>query len=206
LITLFYSEDIYRKELMLAFDVFQAAAFFNNFIIFNYIAYLNIIVVDDADTTLIAGLYLFNIIFKPFEGINLAIIDDHTIADYAHRIIAIDLAVGYITAGNGSYAGNFEYFAHFGITIQLLAYLRREHAFHGIFHFINGVIDDAEEPDIDLFILSHRSCIDGWPYLEANNDGIRGRSQQHIRFGDSSRAGMNDIHRHFFVAEFLQRS
>src|SRR5699024_12030760 len=129
LITLFYSEDIYRKELMLAFNVFQAATFFNNFIIFNYIAYLNIIVVNDADTTLITGLHLFNIIFKPFEGINLTVIYDHTIADYAHRIIAIDLAVGYITAGNGSYAGNFEYFAHFGITIQLLAYLRREHTF-----------------------------------------------------------------------------
>src|SRR5699024_4647334 len=147
--------------------------FFNNFIIFNYIAYLNIIVVNDADTTLITGLHLFNIIFKPFEGINLTVIDDHTIADYAHRIIAIDLAVGYITAGNGSYAGNFEYFAHFGVTIQLLAYLRREHTFHGIFHFINGVIDDAEEADIDLFVLGHRPCIERWPYLDANNGTVR---------------------------------
>src|SRR5699024_4511344 len=160
----------------------------------------------DAETTLIAGFYLFNIIFKPLEGINLAVINDHTIADYAHRIIAIDLAVGYITAGNGSYAGNFEYFTHFSVTIQLLAYLRRKHAFHGVFYLINGVIDDAKESDIDLFLFGYRTCIDGWPYLEANNNGVRGRSQQHIRFGDSSRAGMNDIHRHLFVAEFLQRS
>ena len=59
--------------------------------------------------------------------------------------------------------------------------------------------------DVDLFALGELLRVAVGPHVEADDDGVRRRRQQHVRLVDGADARVNDLDPHAIVAQLRQR-
>ena len=60
------------------------------------------------------------------------------------------------------------------------------------------------QPDIDLFAVGQFRGLSFRTHVEADDDGVRSRSQQHVGFGDGADAGMQDADLDLVGAQLVQ--
>ncbi len=82
---------------------------------------------------------------------------------------------------------------------------RGQHAGHGGFDVVDGVINDPVGADIDFFVVRGLAGVGVGPDIEADDQSVGGRSQHDIGFVDGADAGMDDVDTDFFVLEVFQR-
>ena len=78
---------------------------------------------------------------------------------------------------------------------------RLQHALHGSFHVVNGLIDDLVQTHIQLLAvhngLGRRIRAD----VESDDDGTGSGSQARIGLGDGTDAAVDNLDGHFFVGQ-----
>ena len=72
-------------------------------------------------------------------------------------------------------------------------------------HLVGHVVDDRVQADVDLLALGHVGGVAVGPHVEADDDGVRGRGQQHVRLVDGADARVDDADLDLLVGELLQR-
>ena len=118
--------------------------------------------------------------------------------------IAFDHAVGNHTAAD---VADFRYaddLADFHRTGNLLFFFRRQHAAHGRFHIVDGIIDDVVVADFHVFIFGQfaSGCIRA--HVEADDERARSNRQIDVAFGNAAHAAVQDLHAYFVGRQFLQ--
>ena len=100
---------------------------------------------------------------------------------------------------------HLEHVAHVDGRNDLFLLLRREHPFERLVDVVDGVVDDVVRPDVDLFLLCQTARVQVRADTEADDDGIRRRGQDDIRFGDRADAAVDDVQLHFLVLDLHER-
>src|SRR5580692_11180887 len=152
---------------------------------------LEIVEALEADAALHALLDLFDVVLEALERRQLAVPDDRAVANETDLGRALDVALGDVRAGDRD-ALDLEDLADLGLAVHLLDEGRREEAFHGALHVVDGVVDDRVEADLDLVLLGERARLAGRPDVEADDDGLGGDGEVDVALCDGADAGVDD--------------
>ena len=82
---------------------------------------------------------------------------------------------------------------------------RVEQAGHRLLHLVDDVVDDRVQADVDLLALGDVGGVAVGPHVEADDDGVRRRRQQHVRLVDRADAAVDDADLDLLVAQLRQR-
>ena len=85
-----------------------------------------------------------------------------------------------------------------------LAELGCQHTLHSVGDIVDGIVDDAVHPHLDLggsgFFLGHVVGAD----IEADDDGVGGIGQVNVGLADGTDTGMDDADAHLIIGDLLQ--
>src|SRR5690554_1144683 len=123
--------------------------------------------------------------------------DNNTVPDHTYLVLSCHKSISYVTASHSTYFRDFKDFPHLDISSDDFFKCRLKHSLDGIFDLVDSIVDDGIVPDLDLLLLCHFLGISGRPNLEAKDNSVRGRSQEHIGFGNLSDPFVNNIDTHF---------
>src|SRR5688500_3891386 len=174
---------------------------------FDDVADLDVVVVLQADAALETVLDLADVILEAAQRADLAFVDDDVVAQQTGLRFAgaRDAALGDHAAGNRADLRHLEDLAHFGGAEAHFLEGRIEHAGHRLLHLFGHVVDDRVQPDVDLLPFRHVLRVAVGSYVEADDDGVRRRRQQHVRFVDGADARADDPDLHLLVGQLRQR-
>ena len=82
---------------------------------------------------------------------------------------------------------------------------RLEQADHGLLDLLGHVVDDRVQADVDVLALGDVGRIAVGADVEADDDGVAGRGEQHVELVDGADAGMDDADLDLVVAQLQQR-
>ena len=131
--------------------------------------------------------------------------DDDIVAQNADRRVARDLAVLDVAARDGADGGDLIGLTDLGVADDGLAELGRKHTLHGVGDLVDGIINDAVHPHIDLVTLRGGLCQLVRADVEADDDGVGRGGQQNIGLVDRADARVDDAHAHLVVRQLFER-
>ena len=131
----------------------QRAGDFDDVEAFQLVAFHNFVVAFDHQAALEAHADFFDVVFVAFQRRQFAGVDDHVVADEADMGIAFDHAVGNHTACDVADFGYADDLTDFDHTGNLLFLFRRQHAAHGCFDVVDGIVNDVVVADFHVFIF-----------------------------------------------------
>lgn len=120
---------------------------------FDGVAFLDVVASLEGDTALEVGGDFLDVVFETLEGGDVAGEDHHAVADEAGFVGTGDFTVDDIGTGDVADLGDVEDLAHFDHRGDFFLDDGLEHAFHGFLDFLDGVVDDGVEADVDAFLL-----------------------------------------------------
>ena len=82
---------------------------------------------------------------------------------------------------------------------------RLEQARHRLLDLVGHVVDDRVEADVDLLALGQVGGVAIGPHVEADDDRVRRRGQQHVRLVDGADARVDDADLDLLVRQLRQR-
>ena len=85
------------------------------------------------------------------------------------------------------------------MTEHFLLKYRIKHTFHGCFHILDRIVDDSVQSDIHTLALGDIFCRSIRADIKSDDDRVGSRSQDHIRFVDSSHTSVDHLDHHFIV-------
>lgn len=145
---------------------------FDGFVGFDDVALLDVVVVGEADAAFEVGVDFFCVVFEALECVDVSGVDDDAVADEACVVGAADGAVGDVGACYVAYFADVVYLSYFECGGDLFFYFGCEHAFHGGFDVVDGVVDDGVEAYVDALLFCCFACGCGGSYLESYDDGL----------------------------------
>ena len=79
-----------------------------------------------------------------------------------------------------------------------------QHALHGSFHILDGLINDSVQPYIYTFTFSRGLRSGIRPYIESDNDGIGSTCQRHVGLVDGAHAAVDTLDHNLLVGKLQQ--
>src|SRR5271165_3780267 len=159
--------------------------------------------VVDGQAALEAGLYLTDVILKSLQRIDLAGMDYDVVAQHAHFAVARNAAVEHHAAGHVADLADAEHFANRDAALVYFLEDRLQHAGHGALKLVRKLVDDGVEADVDFLMLRHCRGIALRTHIEADDNCVRGRGQQHVALVDGADAAADDANANLLVGELL---
>src|SRR5512141_2700589 len=92
------------------------------------VAGADVVVLHDADAALGAGAHFAHVVLEAPQRVELALVDDHVVAQHAHGVAALDEALRDEAAGYRAALARAEHLAHLGEADDLLLDLRLQHS------------------------------------------------------------------------------
>ena len=169
------------------------------------VAFLDVVVLFNRHAALIACGDLLDGVLEALQRAELSFVNDNVVAQDADRCVARDFAVFDIAACDRADGRDLVGLADLGVTDDCLAELGREQALHGVGDFVDGVVDDAVHPHVDLVALCSRLRLIVRADVEADDNRVGGRSQQDIGLVDCADARVDDLDADLVVRNLLQR-
>src|SRR5215813_8867596 len=117
------------------------------------IADLDVAVIRDRDAAFHAVANLTGVVLEALQGCDLALEDDHIIAQQAHFGIALDETIDYLATGHGSYSRDAEGIADFCSPLICLLDGGLEQAAHSTLDLVLQFINDRVQADIDFLLV-----------------------------------------------------
>ena len=71
-----------------------------------------------------------------------------------------------------------------------------EQALERVAHVVQGLVDDGVEPDVDALALGQRGGLRLGAHVEADDDGVRRRGEQHVGLGDAADRAVQHVQAH----------
>ena len=130
---------------------------------------------------------------------------DDVVAQQADLALAIDEAVLDVATRNRTDLGDTEYFADLYASLVDFLEHRIEQARHRALNLIRQLVDDGVQSNVDLFLLGRRLRGTLGTNVEADDDRLRRRRQQHVGLGDRADTGVNHANTNLVVGQLLQR-
>src|SRR6266704_3584863 len=171
----------------------QCPGHFLDFVDFELVTDLEVVEVFHGHAALETGFHFAHVVLETFERIDLARVDNHVVAQYAHRRVATDEALEHHASSHGADLGDLEYLAHVDQSEYVLFFLRREHARERRLNFVDGVIDDVVVAHVHPGGLGRLARSRIGAGVEADDDGLRGERQIHVGLGDRAHRAVHDI-------------
>src|SRR6266853_2948955 len=171
----------------------QRPGHFLDFVDFELVADLEVVEVSHGHAALEPGFHFAHVVLESLERVDLARMDDHVVAQHAHRRVAPHQALEHHASGDGPDLGDLEYLAHVDQSEYVLLFLRREHARERRLDLVDGVINDVVIAYVRPRGLGRfaRSRIGAG--IEADDDGLGSERQIHVRLGDRTHRTVHHI-------------
>src|SRR5271165_5512821 len=165
----------------------------------------NVTVIGDRDAAFHAVPHLADILLEASHRAYFALEHHYVVAQQANLGIALYDTIGHVAACNRAHLGNAEGVAHLG-TPQIGFFDNRfEQASHGLLDFILQLVNDGVQADVHLLLLRQFLRFAFRSHIEADDDGVRRRGQQHVGFGNGAHSAQQDLDFHLVVGEFGQQ-
>ena len=149
---------------------------------------LDVAVVRDRDAALHAVGDFLGVVFEAAQRSDFAFEHDDVVAQQANFGVVLDHAIGHAATGNRSHLRDAESFEHLGAALVSFFDRRFEQAGHGALDLVLQFVNDRVQADVDFFLLGQFLRLALRPHVEADDDGVRRRGQQHVGFGDRAHA------------------
>src|SRR5688572_5199194 len=174
---------------------------------FDHVAHLQVVVVLQADAALEPGLDLAHVVLEAPQRGDLAFEYHDVVAEQPCLRLAgsRNAAIGDHAPGDRPDLRYLEDLAHFGAADSHFFERRLEETGHALLDLLGDVVDHRVHADIDLLALGHVLRVAIGPYVEADDDGVRGRGEQHVRLVDSADARADDANLDLLVRQLGQR-
>src|SRR5581483_11572939 len=171
----------------------------------NHIAGFDVAVIRDRDTALHAVGDLFGIVLEAAQRSDLAFEDDHVISQQANFGVPLDGAIAHATTGNRANFRNAEGFENFGASLIGLFERWFKKTAHGALDLILQLVNDRVQADIDFFLLRQFLRFALRANVEADDDRIRSRCEQHVGFGNGADARSQQLQANLVVRKFREQ-
>src|SRR6185312_3147594 len=119
--------------------------------------------------------------------------------------VALDEAIAYAAAGNGTNFRDTEGFQNFRAALIVFLEYRFEQAGHGTLDFILQLVNDRVQADIHFFLIRQFLSFALRAHVEPDDDGVRSGSQKHVTFGNRTHARAQHTEADFVVRELSQQ-
>src|SRR5262245_45651469 len=174
---------------------------------FNGIAHLDVVEALEADAAFKTGFDLADVVFEAPQRGDLPFEYDHVVTQESGGRLARprDPSLRDHAAGNRPDLRHAEHLAHFGRPDADFLERRLEETLHALLDLLGDVVNHRVESDVHLFALGHIGRVAIGPDIEADDDGVGCRGQQHIGLVDRADTGADDSDLHLLVREFRQR-
>src|SRR5438270_3069478 len=169
---------------------------------FDDVAHLYIAVVGDGNTALHAVADFAGIIFEAAQRAHFAGEDHDIVTQQADFGVALDDAVCDLASGDRADFRNAEGLAHLRPALVSFLDSRLEETAHSALDLVLQLVNDRVQADVYLFLLRQFLRFAFRTHVEANDDGIRRRGQQHVRLSNRAHAGVQHFEADFIVREF----
>src|SRR5208337_318993 len=173
--------------------------------VLNDISDLDVAIISDRDAAFHAVTHFADVFLEAPHRADLALEDDYVVAQQSDFGIALDHAVGDVTAGHGTHFRNAEGIAHLSASKVGLFDDRFEQSGHGALDFILQLVNDRVQADVNLFLLRQFLRFALRPHIESDNHGIRRRGQQHVGFRNGADAAKQDLDLYPVVRQLCQQ-
>src|SRR6266568_640656 len=171
----------------------QCPRHFLDFVDFELVADLEVVEVFHGHAALETGFHFAHVVLETFERIDLARVDNHVVAQYAHRRVATDEALEHHASSHGADLGDLEYLAHVDQAEYGFFFLRREHARERRLHFVDGLVDDVVVAHVHARGLGRLARSRIGTGVETDDYGLGGERQIHVGLGDRAYCTMHHI-------------
>ena len=151
-------------------------------------------------------LNLSHVIFEAAQGLQGAVMNDDIVTQQPHIGAAAHQAVGDPATGDLADFADVEYFENLRVAQFAFVQRRLEHAFQHRLGIVDDIVNDGVIADIDAFAPCQIPRLRVGAHVEANDVGVRGGGQNHVRFGDAANAGMENLHRDLVGRQILKRA
>ena len=146
----------------------------------NDITGLDVVIVLYADTALIPGLYLFDIVLEPSEGGHLAVVDNYPVPNQPYHGASRYLSVCHKAATDVSNLRNAVYLPDLSPSEDDLLDGRRKEPLHGLLHILRDLIDNTVKPYIHPFFFCQCLHLDIRADMKTYYYCVGSRCQKHI--------------------------
>src|SRR4029078_4782858 len=126
----------------------------------------------NADTAFISLLHFRGIVFKSLQRSNLAFEDHYIVPQQPDFRAARDLSFGDIATGNDANLWQPERVSNFCATQMGFSEYGIEHAKHGAFDFVDHVVNDRGESDVDFLTVCQLRSFSFRSDVKADDDGV----------------------------------
>src|SRR5438046_9789671 len=100
---------------------------FLDFVDFELVADFEVVEVFHGHAALETGLYFTHVVLEALERIDIARMDDHVVAQHAHRRVAAHETLEHHASSDGPDLGTLAYVPHVDQSAYILSINRREH-------------------------------------------------------------------------------
>src|SRR6266480_1637381 len=166
---------------------------FLDFVDFELVADLEVVEVFHRHAALETGFYFTHVVLEALERIDLARMDDHVVAQHAHRRVAAHETLEHHASSDGPDLGNLEYLPHVDQSEYILFFLRREHARERRLHFIDRVIDNVVVAYVHPRGLGRFARGRIGAGIEADDHGLGGERKIHVGLRDRAHRAVHNI-------------
>src|SRR6185369_3143326 len=160
------------------------------------VADLHVLVPFERHAAFVPARDLARVVLEALEGPDATVVHDDVVAQEPRLRAAHDLPVGDEAPGHLTDPGDVERLPHLGTPEHLLLERRLEEAFERVAHVVQRLVDDAVRADVDAFPLRERRRLRLGSDVEAEDDRVRRRGEQHVRLGDAADRAVEDVHPH----------
>src|ERR1039458_5116583 len=154
-----------------------------------------------------------DIFLKAPHRANLALEHHHIVAQQASFRVAFNDTIGDVTTRNHTYLGYTEGVANIGASKINFLDDWLEQSRHGALNLIRQLVDDGVQANVNLLLVGQFLSFAFRPHVEADDDGIRCRGEQHIGLGNGAPTPEQDLdldpvvgHLGQYVAQYLDRA
>src|SRR5258705_2510446 len=171
------------------------------------IAHLDVVVALEADAALEARLHLAHVVLEAAQRGDLPLVHHDVVAKEAGGRLAgaRDASLGDHAAGNRTNLRDLEDLADFRPAHPHFLVRRLEEALHAFLDLFGDGVDHRVEADVDLLALGHVGRIAIGPHVEADDDRVGRRRQQHVGLVDGADAGPDDADLALLLRELRER-
>src|SRR6266480_1886883 len=166
---------------------------FLDFVDFELVADLEVIEVFHGHAALETGLYFTHVVLEALERIDLARMDNHVVAQHAHRRVAAHETFEHHASSDGPDLGNLEYLPHVDQSEYILFFLRREHARERRLHFVDRVIDDVVVAYVHPRGLGRLARGRIGAGIETDDHGLGGERKIHVGLRDRAHRAVHHV-------------
>src|SRR5690606_25941415 len=169
------------------------------------VAYLDVIIVPDANAAFRTGPDLVHVVLEAPERLQLAFEDDDVVAQHANRVVAPDVALGDDAARDVAELRRHEDLLHLGQADDVLPDLRCEQAAHRRLHVVDRLVDDAVVANVHARFLDRVPRRVVRAHVEPDDRGLGRRRQRGVRLGDAADAGGDHLDLHLVGRKLRER-